>query len=127
MAEAKGNKAASEEAKATAEGDLEVTTKDLEDAQKTLKNVSMECMTQAETTDVSKKSRDEEIEVINKAIKIIQSTTGGATARSYDFLQEESAVAVKSRLRTHDDLVGMEAVNVVRRLAHSQKSATLAQ
>merc|ERR1719326_2465028 len=129
MAEAKANKAASEETKATAEGDLDVTTKDLEDAEKTLKDVSMECMAQAESTDVSKKSRDEEIEVINQAIKIITSTTQGATERSYNFLQmeDQASMETRSKLRTHNDLVGMEAVNVVRKLSQTQKSAVLAQ
>merc|ERR1719326_352125 len=129
MAEAKANKAASEETKATAEGDLDVTTKDLEDAEKTLKDVSMECMAQAESTDVSKKSRDEEIEVINQAIKIITETTQGATERSYNFLQmeEQASMETRSKLRTHNDLVGMEAVSVVRRLAKTQKSPVLAQ
>merc|ERR550514_1127449 len=90
MNENKKDKAAAEETKATAEGDLDVTTKDLDDAQKTLKDVRMNCMTQAETTDVSKKSREEEIAVINKAIKILTSMTGAATERSYGFVQLES-------------------------------------
>merc|ERR550514_808680 len=116
MDENKKGGGGAEEDKATAEGDLEVTSKDLDDAEKTLKDVSMECMTQAETTDVSKKSREEEIAVINKAMKILQSMTGGATERSYGFVQVESSTTLHSKLQTRKDLVGLEAVNVVRKL-----------
>merc|ERR1719261_2350297 len=84
-------------------------------------------MTQAETTHVSKSSRDEEIAVINKAIKILTSMTGAATERSYGFVQLESTTTVMSKIKTRKDLVGMEAVTVVRKLADAQKSAVLAQ
>merc|ERR1719478_274487 len=55
--------------------------------------------------------------------------TAGATERSYGFVQLESSTTtgVQSRLHTHRDLVGMEAVNVVRKLADTQKSPVLAQ
>merc|ERR1719456_2025513 len=54
MDEAKKNKAA-------AEGDLEATSADLAEAEKTLKEISMECMTAAHEHDVSRQSRAEEL------------------------------------------------------------------
>merc|ERR550514_2180801 len=71
-AEAEKRKSASEEEKAVAEGDLDVTTKDLADAEKTLNDAGMECMTQAQAHDVSKKSRAEELKALAEAKKILQ-------------------------------------------------------
>merc|ERR1719456_1357334 len=85
--EAKKNKAAAQETQATAEGDLEATSADLAEAEKVLKQVSMECMTAAHDHDVSRQSRAEELKALATAKKIIQKMTAGATKQSYDFLQ----------------------------------------
>ncbi len=51
MDAAKKGKAASEEGKATAEGDLSVTTKDLNEDTTTLKTLHQDCMTGAGDAD----------------------------------------------------------------------------
>jgi len=131
MAEAKGSKAAAEETKATAEGDLEATSADLAEAEKVLKTVSMECMTAAHEHDVSRQSRAEELKALATAKKIIQKMTAGATAQSYDFLQMSMSTAsgmkVHMGLKSRQDLANYEAVNVIKRVALATKSTALAQ
>merc|ERR1719169_310828 len=119
--EATKRKAATEEEKAVAEGDLDVTTKDLADAESTYKNVGMECMTQAQAHDVSQKSRAEELKALAEAKKILQTMTGGAQDRAYSFLQTEASVQAKTTSQ------GAQAVEVVKRLAENTHSAVLAQ
>merc|ERR1719174_2710943 len=69
-------KAENEEAKATAEGELDVTSKNLADAEKFLKDIGMQCMTAAAAADQSKKSRAEELKALAEAKKVIQEMTG---------------------------------------------------
>merc|ERR550514_1562617 len=121
-AEAEKRKSASEEEKAVAEGDLDVTTKDLADAEKTLNDAGMECMTQAQAHDVSKASRAEELKALAEAKKILQTMTGGAQKQSYGFFLQTGASA-----HAATSSQGAEAVQVVKRLAESTKSAVLAQ
>merc|ERR1719265_1948794 len=87
-------------------------------------------MTQAQSVDASKASREEELKALAEAKKIIESMTSGAEARTYtSFLQTDSLslTNVRSTIRTHVDLVGFEAVNVIKKLARAQKSTLLAQ
>merc|ERR1719359_2046032 len=125
MAAAKKNKAEAEEAKATAEGDLDVTSKDLAEAEKLLKDIGMQCMTAAAAADQSKKSRAEELKALAEAKKVLQEMTGGAESRTYSFLQIGSEA--HSSIRNRADLVGFEAVNVIKKLAQTQRSTLLAQ
>merc|ERR1719456_219676 len=81
--EAKKGKAAAQETKATAEGDLEATNADLAEAEKVLKTVSMECMTAAHEHELSKTSRAEELKALATAKKIIQKMTAGGAAASF--------------------------------------------
>merc|ERR1719191_2074550 len=120
-ADAEKRKAASEEEKAVAEGDLDVTVKDLADAESTYKNVGQECMAQAQAHDVSKQSRAEELKALAEAKKILQTMTGGAQDRAYSFLQTLASVQVKTGSQ------GLQAVEVVKRLAANTHSAVLAQ
>jgi len=120
-ADAEKRMAASEEEKAVAEGDLDVTTKDLADAEETYKNVGQECMAQAQAHDVSKQSRAEELKALAEAKKILQTMTGGAQDRAYSFLQTLASVQVKTGSQ------GLQAVEVVKRLAANTHSAVLAQ
>merc|ERR1719456_1249893 len=118
-------KAAAEEAKATAEGDLDATSKDLAEAEKLLKDIGMQCMTAAAAHDQSLKSRAEELKALAEAKKVIQDMTGGAESRTYSFLQIGSEA--HSAIRNRVDLVGFEAVNVIKKLAQTQRSTLLAQ
>merc|ERR1719263_1225511 len=119
MDKAKKSLAASEEAKATAEGDLAVTTKDLDEDTKTLATLHQDCMQAAEDFEAETKSRGEELKALATAKKIIVEATAGAAEQSYSFLQ--------TSLASGADLAKFEAVRFVRDLAQKQKSTALAQ
>merc|ERR1719473_388881 len=57
MEESKASKAAASETQATAEGELEITNKALAEDSKTLKDIQMECMTQADEHETAVKGR----------------------------------------------------------------------
>merc|ERR1712196_19077 len=79
---AKKARGASEEAKATAEGDLAVTSKDLAEDIKALADLHHNCMTKASDYEAETKSRGEELKALATAKKIIKETTGGAADQS---------------------------------------------
>merc|ERR1719454_307796 len=87
MDKAKKSLAESQEKKAAATGDLEVTTKDLEEDIKTKATLHQDCMSAAEEFELSTKSRGEELNALATAKKVIQETTGGAAEQSYSFSQ----------------------------------------
>merc|ERR1719323_2712646 len=123
MSDEKASKAASAEAKATAEGDLANTVKDLADGSKTLETTSTSCMTTAADHEATVKSRKEELAAIAEATKILKDTSTGAVSQTYSFLQQET----KSQLKTRSDLARAEVVTLVKRLADKHHSAALAQ
>jgi hypothetical protein len=116
---AKKNLAASAEAKATAEGDLAVTQKDLDEDNTALTTLHQDCMTGAEDFEAETKSRGEELHALATAKKVIQEATAGAASQSYDFMQ--------TAMSSGADLAKYEAVRFVRDLAQKQKSPVLAQ
>jgi len=114
MDEAKKSKAESEEAKATAEGDLDVTSKGLAEDVKALAELHHNCMTKASDFEAETTSRGEELKALAMAKKIIKETTSGAAGQSYGmFLQTGSG--------------NSEAVRFVRQLAKKQRSSSLGQ
>merc|ERR1719194_172953 len=72
---AKKNLGASNEAKATAEGGLSVTSSDLAEDEKALSTLHHDCMTGAEDFEAETKSRGEELKALATAKKIIQEAT----------------------------------------------------
>jgi chromosome segregation ATPase len=116
----KAAKGASEETKATAEGDLAITNKDLAAAQAELAECSSSCMQVAADHEATVAARAEELAVIAKAKKILEETTGGAAGQTYSFLQ-------RSTMSTRADLKKSEVVTVVSTLAKKHHSAALAQ
>merc|ERR1719428_2312410 len=114
MDEAKKSKAESEESKATAEGDLKVTTADLEEDLNTLGGLHHDCMTKANEFEAETKSRGEELKALATAKKIIIEATSLAQT---SFLQ----------ISTKSDLVSFEAVRFIRDLGKKQHSTALAQ
>jgi len=118
MDEAKQSKSASSEKKATAEGDLDVTSKDLAEDIKTLQELHHNCMTKASDFEAETKSRGEELKALATAKKIIKETTGGASDQSYGLDQESFLQMPQGESR---------AVRFVRQLAKHQKSSALAQ
>merc|ERR1712079_516015 len=100
MKEEKSGKAEAEEAKAEAEGDLELTNKELANADEMLATSRSTCMKVGADHEMTVNARAEELKVIAEAKKILMETTSGAVEQTYSFVQ----VAAKSRLQTHADL-----------------------
>merc|ERR1719245_2462936 len=80
MSDEKASKAASEEAKATAEGDLTTTVKALADGKTTLQTTSTSCMATAADHEATINSRKEELAAIEEAKKILGESTPGAVS-----------------------------------------------
>merc|ERR1712008_185339 len=116
MKEEKAGKAEAEEAKAEAEGDLEMTTKELATSRST-------CMKVGADHEMTVKAREEELKVIAEAKKILVETTSGGVDQTYSLLE----VSAASKLQTRADLAHAEVVVLVKRLARQHHSAALAQ
>jgi len=115
LAEARKGIAESSQKKAQAEGDLAVTTGDLDQDVKTKATLHQDCMTKAENYEAETKSRGEELEALAKAKAVIVEATSGALAQ-VSFLQ----------LTSKADLAIVESVRLVRDLARKEKSSALA-
>merc|ERR1719238_135283 len=115
------NKAAAEEGKAGAEGDLAVTTKELKAAEEKLATAQSNCMSVAADHEATVTGRNQELGVIAEAKKILVDTSSGAVEQTYSLFQASST------LRTSADLANSEVVTIVKRLAAQQHSAALAQ
>merc|ERR1712079_146372 len=123
MKEEKVGKAEAEEAKAEAEGDLEMTTKELANAEETLATSRSTCMKVGADHEMTVKAREEELKVIAEAKKILVETTSGGVDQTYSLLE----VSAASKLQTRADLAHAEVVVLVKRLAKQHHSAALAQ
>jgi len=117
MAAAKKGIAESSEKKATATGDLESTSKELAEDVKAKAEVHQECETAAATHAAESKSRDEELQALTSAKKVIVESTGGAALDQVSFVQ----------LASRKELHRYEAVRLVRDLARKTQSGSLAQ
>lgn len=91
--EAKKAKAAAAEAKASAEGDLAMTKKKISETEQYLQDIGSDCQQKAADHEASAKSRQEEIEALAKARKVISDMTGGAEDRTYGFIQVKDGMA----------------------------------
>merc|ERR1719323_1369916 len=116
LAEAKQGIAASNEKKATAEGDLDMTSKNLAEDVTALSELHHECLSKAQDYEAETKSRGEELEAIATAKKVIQETTAGAADLSYGLNQV-------SFLQSG----GFKAVRFLHDLAQKEKLPALAQ
>jgi len=125
MDKAKKGLAEAQEKKAGAEGDLEVTSKDLAEDIKTKSTLHQDCMNGAEEFELSTKSRGEELNALATAKKIIKESTGGAAGQSYG-LNQISFLQV-GRVASGADLAKFEAVRFIRDLARKSKAPALAQ
>jgi len=123
MDEAKQDMAEATETKAVAEGELEVTNKDLALAVEALDMIHADCMEKAADHSVTVQGRKDELAALGKAKKTLQQMTSGAVGQSYSLLQ----TMMTTRMRTGADLANAEVVNLVKKLAREQHSAALAQ
>merc|ERR1711920_128441 len=117
LGEEKAAKAAAEEAKATAEGDLAATNKDLADAEAALENANRDCMQVAADHEATVAGRTEELKATADAKNVLLNTTNGAEGQTYSLVQ----------IRSRADLAGAEVVSMVKKLAQTHHSAALAQ
>jgi len=123
----KKRKAEAQEAKATGEGDLAVTAKDLTQNVNQLADIHHDCMTKATDFEVETASRAEELKALAKAKKIIKEAV--ALPQTDDdqtsFLQLSSRrAAAKAR---DGEGAGAEAVKLIKHLARHTGSAVLMQ
>jgi len=119
--EATKNLDVSAEKKAAAEGDLEVTTKDLNEDTKDLAGLHAECMSKASDFEAEVTSRGEELKALAMAKKAVVENTAGAGGQTYSFLQSSSLITSKV------DLARFEAVRYIKDLARKQNAPALAQ
>jgi len=126
LSQEKAAKSASEEAKSTAEGDLQRTEKRLADTKQALETAHSSCMQTAADHEATIKAREEELKVIAEAKQILADSTSGAVSRTYSMLQMGKS-QLRSRLQTRADLANAEVVTLVKRLAEQQHSSALAQ
>jgi len=124
--DSKKNKAEAEERRATAEGDLAVTVKDLASDVATLEDLHHECMSRATDFEEEVASRGQELKALAAAKKIIAETTSGAEQQSYGAAAAASFVQVRmQRTADHADLTDFKLVRFMRHFAMLQKSASL--
>jgi len=119
LEEAKTGIAASNEKKATAEGDLAATTKNLDEDVLALSELHHECLTKAQDYEAETKSRGEELTAIATAKKVIEETTSGAADLSYGLNQ----VSFMQRSQSG----GIEVVRFLRELAQKKHFPALTQ
>merc|ERR1719322_2049072 len=114
--------AESSEKKATAEGELDVTSKSLKSDTDALADLHQTCMTKAQDFEAETKSRGEELKALGVAKKAIADNTAGAAKQSYGFSQVSFV-----HMSSGTDLASVEAVHYVRKFARKMKSPELAQ
>merc|ERR1719210_574487 len=105
MAKAKKGIAQSAEAKAAAEGDLDVTSKSLKGDTDSLADLHQTCMTKAQDFEAETTSRGEELKALGVAKKALSDNTAGAAKLSYG-LDQVSLLQLSSGA----DLASVEAV-----------------
>jgi len=125
MEEEKAAKAAAEETKATAEGDLAQTVKALAEANAALEAANRNCMQVASDHAETVKGRAEELAAIAQAKKILEGSTGGAEGQTYSFLQMSSRS--KMLIRTRTNLASADLLTLLKRLAQEHHSTALTQ
>jgi len=120
--ETKKGKAAAEEAKAVAEGELETADKGVADDSKHLNDLQQECMTRAQEYQASQHSRSDELAALGQAKSILEEKTGGAAARAYSFVQVHS----ESRIQAKEQEVKDRVLGLLQKLATQDGSNALA-
>ena len=83
--------------KATAEGDLEQTVKELAKAEETLASARSNCMKTAADHEQTAKAREDELKFIAEATKIMQETSSGAVSQTCSLLQFRAGKRMQTR------------------------------
>jgi len=127
VAEAKKGIAACAEKKATAEGDIEATSKVFKGDTASLDDLHHACMTKAQDYEAEVRSRSEELSAIATAKKAISESTGGAEKLSYGLNQASFLQLGGMAISSGADLAIFEAVRLIRDLALKQHAPALTQ
>mmetsp|Transcript_17505 Transcript_17505/g.46642 ORF Transcript_17505/g.46642 Transcript_17505/m.46642 type:complete len:687 (-) Transcript_17505:118-2178(-) len=129
LAEAKQGIAAAGSKKASGEGDLDMTSKNLKEDISTLSDLHHTCMTKAEEFESETKSRGEELKALAEAKQALMDNVGGAEDLSYGLNQVSllQLTRASSGITSSATLVQFEATRLVRDLARKQHSTELAQ
>merc|ERR1719277_2791759 len=130
LAKAKACVSESSEAAAAAEGDLAVTTKDLESDEADLQALHSSCMQKAKDYEAEKAQMEEELKALGVAKKAVEEKTAGATSQEYGLNQESSMSLLqvqRSKLRSRRELGSYEVLRFIRDLAKKQGTTVLTQ
>lgn len=125
--ETKQDLALQQEKKATAEGDLEITRKDLASDQAYLSGLRQDCMDRAVTFQSDMTNRNQELSALAQAKKVIQQQTGGAVSHTYSFLQVSATTKSQMASLTPQLRQGVRAWQGLTQLAKTTQSVALAQ
>eukprot|EP00445_Apocalathium_hangoei_P006137 CAMPEP_0203863698 /NCGR_PEP_ID=MMETSP0359-20131031/14320_1 /ASSEMBLY_ACC=CAM_ASM_000338 /TAXON_ID=268821 /ORGANISM="Scrippsiella Hangoei, Strain SHTV-5" /LENGTH=705 /DNA_ID=CAMNT_0050781293 /DNA_START=85 /DNA_END=2202 /DNA_ORIENTATION=- len=119
------------DAKATGEGDLGATKKELTVDLSTQGTLKQDCMTKSQDYEAEVKSRGEELKALGEAKQIIAEQSSGAGAITYSMSQTSFFQFGRSfeqtTVRNSADLANFEAVRFVRQLAEAQHDEALMQ
>jgi hypothetical protein len=131
--DAKAAKAALQEEKALAEGDLAEVNKVLGNDKATLATTSTTCSRVTSDYDSNTKARNDELAALATAKKILSETSSGAAAQTYSFLQlahqsqSVSHMETGLKMNSRADLSNAEIVSLLKKLAKENRSSSLAQ
>merc|ERR1719384_1607100 len=107
MDDEKAGEAAATEAKASAESDVDLTSKNLASSKQQLATAHSTCLTVAADHEQTVAARQKELGVIAEAKRILQEISSGAVSQTYSLLQ----------IRTRSDLIGSEVVPALKQLS----------
>merc|ERR1719327_241034 len=125
-ASAKKNLAESSEKKAAAEGDLDMTSKDLAEDTTSLADLNEDCMQKAQDFEAATASREGELKALAEAKKAISDMTPAADTLEYGLNQVSFMQVGRAKLSSGVDLANFEAVRIVRELARKHNAPALA-
>merc|ERR1719321_2180498 len=113
----------SEEKGAEAAGNLERSKKEISADEVKLKDLQHECMSKAQEYESAQMERNNELDALAAAKKILQEKTGGAAERTYSFVQVAAQSTMKAKAQGSRDRV----VSMLQDLAKSNAQPSLAQ
>jgi len=111
--------------RAGAQGDLEITTKDLTEDHKALELLHHECMSKASDYQRETNARAQELKALATAKKVLKEMTGGAEKETYSDLVQVAFLQTRSSSSSVSS--GVEMVRAVRQLAKRQNIPALMQ
>merc|ERR1719284_1439407 len=126
-AAAKKSLADSSGKKASAEGDLGMTTKELDSDTTSLADLNEDCMQKAQDYEAATASREGELKALAEAKKAVSEMTPAADTLVYGLNQVSFLQVARTKLSSGADLANFEAVRLVRELARKHNAPALAQ